>query len=70
MKQKEFLTEIKKLTVQDLRAKGRELAEELMKMRFRKASNQLNETHRLREVRRNLARVETLISQKENTTVN
>ena len=59
-----------KLKLVKAKPKSKDLAEELMKMRFRKSASQLNETHRLREVRKNLSRVKTLISQKENSLSN
>ena len=57
MKKREFLKEISGLNLEALNSRARELAEELKKLRFRVASGQLEQTHRLREVRRNLARV-------------
>jgi large subunit ribosomal protein L29 len=64
MKAKEFINQLRGLSEAELREKARSLAEELMKLRFRKASGQLTQTHRLDEIRRNLARVETIIKQK------
>lgn len=65
MKRKQFLDETKGQPVKELAQKARALAEERMKLRFRKASGQLDQSHRLREVRRNLARVLTLKRQSE-----
>ena len=67
MKQGEFLNEIKGFSAEDLKKKSLSLAEELMKLRFRKASGQLPQSSRLRDVRRNLARVLTLTGQKRST---
>ena len=64
MKSKEFNIQLKALSEAELREKARSLAEELMKLRFRKASGQLQQTHRLDEIRRNLARVQTALKQK------
>ena len=64
MKKDTYLKEIKDLPVAELQGKARGLAEELMKLRFRKAGSQLEQTHRLREVQRNLARVKTVLTQK------
>ncbi|NDC37389.1 MAG: 50S ribosomal protein L29 [Proteobacteria bacterium] len=64
MKSKEFIIQLKSLTEAELRERARSLSEELMKLRFRKASGQLQQTHRLGEIRRNLARVETALKQK------
>jgi large subunit ribosomal protein L29 len=59
MKRAEYLKEIKNLTVNELKEKARGLAEELMKLRFRKGGGQLEQTHRLRELKKNVARVKT-----------
>lgn len=65
MKSSEFLKEIRGLSQEDLRKKARELAEELMKLRFRKASGQLEQGHLLSEVQRNLARVKTVLNSQQ-----
>ena len=58
--------------VEDLRAKSAaELADELVaakkelfNLRFQNATNQLDNTSRIKEVRKNIARIQTIISQK------
>lgn len=62
MKRNDWLKEIKGLSADDLRQRRRSLSEELMKLRFRRASGQLERPNRMREVRRNLARLNTIIS--------
>lgn len=57
MKRKEFLKELSGLSTEDLRARANSMAEELMKLRFRNASGQLTQGHRIGELKRNLARV-------------
>ncbi len=64
MKRLEFFKEIKSLDVKELKARAQTLAEELMKLRFRGASGQVEHSHRQKEIRRNLARVNTLITSK------
>lgn len=66
MKKKDFNKEIQGLPMADLRAKAKSLAEELMKLRFRSASTPLEQSHRLREIQRNLARVQTAMSRQTN----
>ena len=59
--------------VEDLKAKtSAELAEELVaakkelfNLRFQNATNQLDNTARIKEVRRNIARIQTVITEKE-----
>lgn len=62
MKKQDFLKEVAGLDKQALKERGRLLSEELMKLRFRKSSGQLDQTHRLREIRRNRARVNALLA--------
>ena len=59
--------------VEDLKAKSAaELAQdlvaakkELFNLRFQNATNQLDNTSRIKEVRKNIARIQTVITQKE-----
>jgi len=55
-------SEIKDLTLQELQAKNRDLRQELFNLRLQKASSQLEKPARLRNLRRDIARVETQIS--------
>lgn len=57
------MKELKGLDKAALSARARGIAEELMKLRFRKKTGQLEQTHRLRNLRRELARVLTLTVQ-------
>ena len=60
--------------VEDLKAKSAaELANELVaakkelfNLRFQNATNQLDNTARIKEVRKNIARIQTVITQKAN----
>ena len=60
--------------VEDLRAKSAtELNEELVaakkelfNLRFQNASNQLDNTSRIKDVRKNIARIQTIIAEKVN----
>jgi large subunit ribosomal protein L29 len=40
---------------------------ELFNLRFQNATNQLDNTSRIKEVRKNIARIQTLIAQKANS---
>ena len=64
MKKKDFLTELRGMSEADMKAKKRELSEELMKLRFRDAAGQLDQSHRLQEVRQDIARVSTVLAEK------
>jgi large subunit ribosomal protein L29 len=56
-------SELKDLTLIELRAKGRDLRQELFNLRLQQASAQLEKTAQLRVLRRDIARVETRITQ-------
>ena len=64
MKKREFQIEISKMPLDELKARGAGLSEELMKLRFRQASGRAEKSHHLRELRRNVARVLTQASLK------
>jgi ribosomal protein L29 len=64
MKRKDYINELRNLSLEDLQSRARSLAEELMKLRFRKASGQLEQSHQMQVARRNLARVKSFISGK------
>jgi large subunit ribosomal protein L29 len=57
------MKEIKDLTAQELAAKSRDLRQEIFNLRLQQASSQLEKPARLRLLRRDIARLETRISQ-------
>jgi len=56
--------DLRELTVDDLRAKESELAEQLFALRLQKVTGQLDNPAKLRLVRRDLARVLTVVREK------
>jgi large subunit ribosomal protein L29 len=60
------MTEIKDLTKQELTAKSRDLRQEIFNLRLQQASSQLEKPARLKTLRRDVARLETRISQLRN----
>jgi large subunit ribosomal protein L29 len=60
------MTEIKDLTLAELAAKGRDLRQEMFNMRLQQASSQLEKPARIRTLRRDIARIETRMSQLQN----
>jgi large subunit ribosomal protein L29 len=60
------MTELKDSTAAELTARSRDLRQELFNLRLQKASAQLEKPARLRLLRRDIARVETRISQLRN----
>jgi large subunit ribosomal protein L29 len=59
-------SEIKDSTVAELAAKSRDLRQEMFNLRLQQASAQLEKPARLRELRRDIARVETRLTQLRN----
>jgi large subunit ribosomal protein L29 len=57
------MSELKDLTLTELSAKSRDLRQELFNLRLQQASAQLEKPARLRLLRRDIARVETRMSQ-------
>jgi large subunit ribosomal protein L29 len=57
------MSELKDLTMTELRAKSRDLRHELFNLRLQQASAQLEKTARLHTLRRDIARIETRMSQ-------
>ncbi len=54
---------LKELSSQELGARARDLRQELFNLRVQKATARLEKTHRLRAIRREIARCETRITQ-------
>jgi large subunit ribosomal protein L29 len=57
--------EIRQLSEQDLRAKVTELEEERFRLKFRSATEQLEQPLRLRTIRRDIARLQTILRERE-----
>jgi len=58
--------EIRNLSADQIRAKVTDTHEELMKLRFQQVTGQLTDTSRLRTLRRDIARMETILAQTQN----
>ena len=56
--------EIRELTAEQLSAKLKELKTELFNLRFQHAVNQLENPHKMTEVKHDIARVMTVLNQK------
>jgi len=56
--------QIRELGPDDLRGKEKELQEQLFRLRFQKSLGQLDNALNLREVRRDIARVKTVLREK------
>ena len=66
MKSSKYLEELRTQTAEDLNARLVEAKKELFNLRFQNATNQLDNTGRIKEVRKNIARIQTVITEKAN----
>ncbi|MGN1113207.1 MAG: 50S ribosomal protein L29 [Acutalibacteraceae bacterium] len=57
--------EIRELSVDELELKVKELKEELFQLRFQHAINQLDNPMRLKAVKKDIARIKTVLRQRE-----
>ena len=58
-------SDLKELTVEELQTKLTELKEELFNLRFQLAVNQLENSNRIGAVKKDIARVSTVLRQRE-----
>ena len=66
MKTKDFMNELNSKSVDDLQKDLVAAKKELFNLRFQNATNQLENTSRIKDVRKNIARIQTVIAQKAN----
>ena len=63
MKINTFVNELKGKSVEELNEELVAAKKELFSLRFQNATNQLDNTSRIKEVRKNIARIQTLITE-------
>ena len=64
MKTNKFVEELTNKTDKELAQALVDAKKELFNLRFQNATNQLDNTSRIKEVRKNIARIQTVITQK------
>ena len=64
MKMKDYREDLQAKTTEELQAQLVDAKKELFNLRFQNATNQLDNTSRIKDVRRNIARIQTVITQK------
>ena len=64
MKTTKFVKDLRAMSADELNAKLKELKEELFNLRFQHAINQLENPQKMVEVKKNIARVMTILSEK------
>ena len=57
-------SKLREMSVEDLESEGQELAEQIFRLRFQKATGQLENRTRIRQIRRDLARVKTILTER------
>lgn len=66
MKTREYIQDLKAKSVEELNAELVAAKKELFNLRFQNATNQLENTSRIKEVRRNIARIQSIMTEKAN----
>ena len=64
MKINKFVEDLKTKSAAELKEELVAAKKELFNLRFQNATNQLDNTSRIKEVRRNIARIQTVITEK------
>jgi large subunit ribosomal protein L29 len=64
MKSTNFVEDLRSKTTEELNVALVDAKKELFNLRFQNATNQLSNTARINEVRKNIARIQTVITQK------
>lgn len=59
--------EIREMTVEEIQRKGGELKQEFFNLRFQHGSGQLENTARLKQTKRDIARIETILKEKQSS---
>ena len=65
MKSAKFTEELRKMSAEELNAKLKDLKEELFNLRFQHAINQLENPHKIADVKKDIARVKTVLNEKK-----
>ena len=66
MKIKNYVEDLKTKSAAELQEELVAAKKELFNLRFQNATNQLDNTSRIKEVRKNIARIQTVITEKAN----
>jgi len=66
VKTKDFREDLRSKSVEDLSNELVAAKKELFNLRFQNATNQLENTSRIKEVRRNIARIQSVMTEKTN----
>ena len=64
MKNSKYVEDLKTKSVAELSEDSTAAKKELFNLRFQNATNQLDNTARIKEIRKNIARIQTIITEK------
>jgi large subunit ribosomal protein L29 len=67
MASKKTLKTLRDKNVDDLRSRERDLKEQLFKLRFQRATGRMENPMKMRQVRREIAQIETLLNERSRT---
>ena len=70
MKTNKYVEELKAKSAAELNTELVAAKKELFNLRFQNATNQLDSTSRIKEVRKNIARIQTVITEKSKAAAN
>lgn len=57
-------SKLREMSLEDLESEGQALSEQIFRLRFQKATGQLENRTRIRQIRRVLARVKTIMAER------
>lgn len=57
-------SELREKSLEDLESEGQALSEQIFRLRFQKATGQLENRTKIRQIRRDLARVKTIMAER------
>ncbi len=63
-------SELREMTVDELLQREKELRKELFNLRFQKATGEIQNPNRIKQVKREIARILTIITEKQRSTEN
>ncbi len=70
MANKKTLNTLRDKSIDELRSRERDLREQLFKLRFQRATGRVENPMKMRQVRREIAQIETLIHERASSTTN
>ena len=64
MKKKELKQQVREMTVEALKEEQLDLLKEAFSYKLQQSTGQLKKNHRIKEIRRNIARIKTILTEK------